>query len=42
MTTQTYDLYGDAFRRHAHQIYARMRAEAPVFQQAGLDGQTPI
>ncbi len=42
MTTQTYDLYGDAFRIHAHQIYARMRAEAPVFQQAGLDGQTPI
>jgi cytochrome P450 len=41
-TTQTYDLYGDAFRVQAHQIYARMRAEAPVFQQAGLDGQTPI
>ena len=42
MTTQTDDLYGDAVRRHAHQISARMRAEAPVFQQAGLDGQTPI
>src|SRR5262245_1007782 len=41
-TTQTYDLYGDAFRKHAHQIYARMRAEAPVFQQVGLDAQTPI
>jgi cytochrome P450 len=42
MTTQTYDLYSDAFRKHAHHIYARMRAEAPVTQQIGLDGQTPI
>ena len=42
MTTQTYDLYSDAFRKHTHHIYASMRAEAPVFQQAGLDGQTPI
>ena len=42
MTTQTYDLYGDAFRKQTHQIYARMRAEAPVFQQLGFDGQTPI
>jgi cytochrome P450 len=42
MTTQSYDLYGDAFRIHTHQIYASMRAEAPVVQQAGFDSQTPI
>lgn len=40
--TKTYDLYSDAFRNHAHAIYARMRAEAPVVRQAGFDGQTPI
>jgi cytochrome P450 len=42
MTVQTYDLYSAAFRAHAHETYARMRANAPVFQQAGMDGQTPI
>jgi cytochrome P450 len=38
----TYMLYGDEFRANAHQIYARMRAEAPVFQQFGFDGVTPM
>lgn len=42
MTTETYDLYGDIFRIHTHEIYARMRAEAPVVQQTGFDSQTPI
>jgi cytochrome P450 len=41
-TNRTYDLYGEAFRAHTHAIYARMRAEAPIFQQPGLDGTTPI
>lgn len=37
-----YQLYDDQFRRQAHQIYARMRAEDPVLQQPGLDDETPI
>ena len=40
--TQGYELYGELFRAQTRQIYARMRAEAPVFQQAGMDGVTPI
>ena len=42
MTTQSYDLYSEAFRKHTHEIYARMRAEAPVTRQIGIDGQTSI
>jgi cytochrome P450 len=42
MTSPRYNLYGDLFRARAHQTYASMRAEAPVFQQPGMDGVTPI
>jgi cytochrome P450 len=37
-----YDLYSAEFRRHAQQVYARMRNEDPIFQQPGIDGMTPI
>jgi cytochrome P450 len=37
-----YELYGQAFRQHAHEVFAQMRREDPVFQQPGLDGKTPI
>lgn len=41
-TERKYELYDDQFRRHAHEVYARMRAEDPVLQQPGIDGETPI
>ena len=41
-TTCKYELYNQAFRQHAHQVFAQMRREDPVFQQPGLDGKTPI
>ncbi|HEU5087604.1 MAG TPA: hypothetical protein VFT99_09170, partial [Roseiflexaceae bacterium] len=41
-TQQTFDLYGHDFRVHTHEIYARMRSEAPVSLQPGLDGEWPI
>ena len=37
-----YDLYSAEFRKHAHEVYTRMRKNDPVFQQPGLDGETPI
>jgi cytochrome P450 len=43
MATQpTFDLYGHDFRVHTHEIYARMRSEAPVSLQPGLDTEWPI
>ena len=41
-TARKYELYDQAFRRRAHQVFAQMRSEAPVYQQPGLDGKTPI
>ncbi|MCL4868016.1 MAG: cytochrome P450 [Anaerolineae bacterium] len=40
--TRKYDLYSASFRQQTHQTFAQMRADDPVFQQPGLDGQTPI
>ena len=40
--TTRYDLYSPEFRRQTHETFARMRTEAPVFQQPGLDGETLI
>jgi cytochrome P450 len=37
-----FDLYGDDFKRDPHATFASMRREAPIWQQAGLDGTTPI
>jgi cytochrome P450 len=37
-----YDLYSAAFRADPYSVFARMRAEDPVFAQPGLDGKTPI
>ena len=37
-----YDLYSKEFHRNSHAIFAQMRAEDPIFRQAGLDGETPI
>jgi cytochrome P450 len=37
-----YDLYSDAFRAQTYSTFARMRAEAPVLCQPGLDGETMI
>jgi cytochrome P450 len=37
-----FDLYGDGFKRDPHPTFAAMRREAPIWQQAGLDGSTPI
>jgi cytochrome P450 len=42
MTTNRYELYGDTFRARTREIYARMRADDPVFRQAGMDGVTPM
>ena len=42
MPVQKYDLYSPAFRQHSYTTFARMRREDPVFQQPGLDGETPI
>jgi cytochrome P450 len=42
ITKQKYDIYSKDFRRQSHAVFARMRAEDPVVQQPGLDGQTPI
>jgi len=41
-TTRKYELYNQAFHQHAHEVFAKMRTEDPVFQQPGLDGETPI
>lgn len=40
--TQKYQLYGQEFKAQAFEVYRRMRSENPVFQQPGMDGQTPI
>lgn len=40
--TRKYDLYSKEFRSQSHAVFARMRQSDPVFQQAGLDGKTPI
>jgi cytochrome P450 len=37
-----YPLYGESFRRNAHAIYAQMRAQDPVFQQAGISDTVAI
>lgn len=37
-----YDLYSPEFRRQTHETFARMRADNPVFQQPGRDGETLI
>jgi cytochrome P450 len=39
---QKYELYSQSFKSHAYATYAQMRADAPVFQQPGMDGTTPI
>ncbi len=40
--TRKYELYSKEFRQNSHAVFARMRAEAPIFKQIGLDGKTPI
>ena len=42
MKNQKYDLYSKDFRSNSHNIFAKMRVEDPVIQQAGLDGETPV
>ena len=42
VTERKYDLYSPAFRADPYAVFARMRAENPVFAQPGLDGKTPI
>jgi cytochrome P450 len=42
VTERKYDLYSAAFRSDPYSVFARMRAEDPVFAQPGLDGKTPI
>jgi len=37
-----YELYSKEFRENSHAVFARMRADDPVFKQIGLDGKTPI
>src|ERR1700759_1813135 len=37
-----YGLYSDAFRADTYPTFARMREQAPVIRQPGLDGETPI
>ena len=39
---RTYDLYGEAFKRDPQPTFAAMRRDAPIYQQPGLDGATPI
>lgn len=41
-TERRYDIYGAEFRADPHRVFAQMRAQDPVFQQVGLDGETPI
>jgi cytochrome P450 len=41
-SSRKYEIYGPTFRARAHQIYAAMRRDDPVFCQPGLDGKTPI
>ena len=36
------DLYSQDFRRHAYEVFSRLRQESPVFQTMGMDGETPI
>jgi cytochrome P450 len=40
--SQKYDLYSSDFREKTYETYATMREQDPVFQQPGLDGETPI
>jgi cytochrome P450 len=42
MAERKYDLYSDEFRARTHETFAAMRERDPVFQQPGLDGETPI
>ena len=37
-----YELYSKEFRQNSHAVFARMRADDPVFKQIGLDGKTLI
>ena len=37
-----YDLYSSEFRKHSHEVFAQMRADAPLIKQIGLDGETAI
>jgi cytochrome P450 len=37
-----YEIYGPAFQADPYAVYARMREEAPVVRQPGIDGETPI
>ena len=41
-TARKYELYDQGFRQRAHEVFAQMRIEDPVFQQPGIDGKTPI
>jgi len=41
-STRKYELYSKEFRQNSHAVFARMRADAPLMKQAGLDGETPI
>jgi len=40
--TRKYELYSKEFRQNSHAIFSQMRADDPVFKQAGLDGSTAI
>ena len=37
-----YELYSHEFRQNSYAVFAQMRANDPIFKQAGLDGSTPI
>lgn len=41
-SVRKYEIYTNEFKSNPHPTYDKMRAEAPVFQQPGLDGETPI
>lgn len=40
--TPRYELYSHEFRQNSYAVFAQMRANDPVFKQAGMDGSTPI
>src|SRR5512135_891789 len=42
LSTRKYELYSKEFQKNSHTIFAEMRAEAPIVQQPGIDGETPI
>jgi cytochrome P450 len=40
--TRKYELYSEEFRRNSHAVLAQMRTDAPLIQQLGIDGETPV